>query len=247
MPFGGGMPFGGMGGGVPKQGPKKIIARKMLQVSIQDVYNGTMNVDDLVIPAPCKTCSGKGGKQKKCSQCNGQGFNVVTQMAGPMMMQQRVPCHMCSGKGNTIEKGGECKDCKGAGKKDENRHVSIPIPKGVNDGEIVEQVEDCFVMHIKIEYDFKTDVFTKEGLDLVYRHRISLWDALLGSSITVVLPNDETVEKEVLGVITPDTVVRVHDKGFEYKGRRGDLVIKFEIEFPSKIDEGMRGVIEGFK
>lgn len=258
---GGGMPFdpteifanlfgGGMfGGGMPrpKEGPKKVIARKMLEVSLEDVYNGTMNVDDLVIPVTCKDCSGKGGKTKRCIQCSGQGFNVVTQMSGPMMIQQRVQCNICSGKGNTVEKGTECKPCKGSGKLSVDKHVSIPIPKGVSEGEIVEQVEEDFVMHIKIAYNFETKTFSKDNLDLVYTHTLSLWDALLGTSIVVVLPNGETVEKEVLDVITPNTVVKVHDKGFEYKGRKGDLVIKFNIEFPSRIDNDKRPIIEGFK
>ncbi len=243
--FGGGMFGAGMPR--PKEGPKKVIARKMLQVSIEDVYNGTINVDDLTIPVTCKDCSGKGGKTKRCTHCSGQGFNIVTQMSGPMMIQQRVQCHICSGRGNTIEKGTECSPCKGTGKLSVEKHVSIPIPKGVSDGEIVEQVEEDFTMHIKIAYNFESKVFTKDGMDLVYTHTVSLWDALIGTCVTVVLPDGETVEKEVLGVITPDTVVKVYDKGFECKGRRGDLVIKFNIVFPEKIDDGQRCIIETFK
>ncbi len=244
---GGGMPFGGMPGMKKEGGPKKAIARKMLQVSLDDVYNGTTNVDDLTIPVPCKGCSGAGGKTKRCIQCSGQGFNIVTQMAGPMMMQQRVPCHLCSGRGNTIEKGTECKDCKGSGKTSVDRHVTIPIPKGVFDGEIIEQIEDHFVMHVKIAYNFEDKTFSKEDMNLVYVHKISLWDALLGTCVTVTLPNGEVIQKEVMDVITPDTVVRIYDKGFECKGRRGDFLIKFDIEFPQKIDDGQRCIIESLK
>ena len=246
--FGGGMPGMPFGGGMKKpEGPKKVIARKMLQVSLADVYNGTINEDDLTIPVSCKKCSGAGGRAKRCIQCSGQGFNIVTQMAGPMMMQQRVPCHLCSGRGNTIEKGTECKDCKGSGKVSVDKHVTIPIPKGVFDGEIIEQVEDHFTMHVKISYNFEDKTFSKDDMDLVYVHKLSLWDALLGTCVRVVLPNGEVIEKEVMDVITPDTVVRIYDKGFETKTRRGDLLIKFDIEFPEKIDEDQRRIFMDLK
>jgi DnaJ-class molecular chaperone len=90
-------------------------------------------------------------------------------------------------------------------------------------------------------------VFKRESSDLKYTAKISLRDALCGTTIEV--PN-LTGTKSTLNlterVIKPNTIERIQGKGLPYPkepSRRGDLLVQFDIQFPDKLTKSQRDII----
>uniref|UniRef100_A0A6B2LF44 Chaperone DnaJ C-terminal domain-containing protein n=1 Tax=Arcella intermedia TaxID=1963864 RepID=A0A6B2LF44_9EUKA len=85
------------------------------------------------------------------------------------------------------------------------------------------------------------EYFKREGDDLIYTARITLSQALTGVKISVPLLDGTNCEVSIRDkVIEPGAVHRVKGAGMpnrKQKGAFGDLVIKFEVQFPRTIPE----------
>jgi molecular chaperone DnaJ len=84
----------------------------------------------------CKPCDGTGAKPgtkpTTCTQCNGKGMETMKN--GPMIFQMN--CRKCGGAGKVNSN--PCSSCGGNGHKKEHITTRVPIPRGVEDGEILE-------------------------------------------------------------------------------------------------------------
>jgi DnaJ family protein B protein 4 len=81
--------------------------------------------------------------------------------------------------------------------------------------------------------------YTRDGNDLIYTAKITLAQALTGVKITLPLLSGESVEVIVRDVIQPGFVKVLSGKGMpvpKHPGQYGDLKVKFEIQWPSKIE-----------
>ena len=83
------------------------------------------------------------------------------------------------------------------------------------------------------------DDFYKEGNDLVYTKKLTLKEALCGFEFNIQHINGRIYS---LGntnnlVIHPKFKKYIPELGFQRNGEKGNLVIKFEVEFPETIDE----------
>lgn len=89
--------------------------------------------------------------------------------------------------------------------------------------------------------------FRREGSDLRYTHRISLRDALCGTVINVpTLENTTMVPIKPIGVIKPSDTQRIPGRGMpnpKLNGKRGDLIIDFNIRFPDTLSPTAKELI----
>lgn len=95
-----------MGGGGRKQGgggQKKVkpIA-KIMDVTLEDLYNGKEIEFEVDRQRICVACNGLGGSDAKavvtCKGCKGKGMRTVMMQLGPGMYSQRSgPCDECNG------------------------------------------------------------------------------------------------------------------------------------------------------
>lgn len=82
--------------------------------------------------------------------------------------------------------------------------------------------------------------FSREGNDLVYTARITLAQALSNCTITVRTLDDRTLSIPINEIIKPSYTKRVVGEGMPISkapSTRGDLIIKFDIVFPSYLSE----------
>ena len=131
--------FGMFGGGPRGGGGKQKVRVKpigeVVQVTLEDVYNGktlNLNVDRQRL---CKACGGVGGTDKtavqSCSGCKGSGMKTVLRQMGPgMYSQSRGPCDDCNGQGEIIDMSKRCKTCKGKKIQKEKKKLSVEMDKG---------------------------------------------------------------------------------------------------------------------
>lgn len=86
--------------------------------------------------------------------------------------------------------------------------------------------------------------YTRRGMDLIYKKKIPLRDALCGLKFTLPpIGNREAVNCHCDIVITPGMNKVCPGLGFRRDGAVGNLVIEFEVEFPEKITDEQRAVL----
>jgi len=79
--------------------------------------------------------------------------------------------------------------------------------------------------------------YQRDNDDLIYTHNITLADALSGVSASINALDGRRLPIKAK-YITPQTVITVPSEGMpnKKKGRKGDLLVKFNIVFPTKLD-----------
>uniref|UniRef100_A0A1A9ZR68 J domain-containing protein n=1 Tax=Glossina pallidipes TaxID=7398 RepID=A0A1A9ZR68_GLOPL len=90
-------------------------------------------------------------------------------------------------------------------------------------------------------------IFKREGTDFRYTAKISLKQALCGTTVKVpTLQGDKITLSLYNEVITPNTVKRIKGRGLPFHKepyRRGDLLVSFDIKFPNKIHKSLKDIL----
>ncbi|TSC83842.1 MAG: molecular chaperone DnaJ [Parcubacteria group bacterium Gr01-1014_17] len=206
--------------------------------------------------ALCNTCRGSGGKpeagQKTCDTCNGKGQVRETRRSFFGSMQTVRPCTACRGKGQVPSE--KCTVCHGHGVMKKQEEISVRIPAGIEDGEVIrmagagEAVASGTAgdLYIKVHVG-KHSLFRKEGANLITELPIKLSTALLGGEYALkTLDGDMTVK--IPEGITHGEILRVRGKGVPVSGgKRGDLLIKIKIDLPNKLSKSAKHLVEELK
>ena len=109
-----------------KQQPGEHI-RLILNVSFSDLILGGKFTVEYERRGQCKNCKGLGGESTEtCNECNGSGWQVLTQVSHNVINQTRRPCPNCNGQGSKITNA--CSDCHATGIQLERMKEDIIIP-----------------------------------------------------------------------------------------------------------------------
>lgn len=124
--------------------------------------------------------------------------------------------------------------------------LDVVIKKGVYDGEEIElknqgnKISDNQIGSVKIIINIDDDEedYRREGLDLIYKKKITLKEALCGFSFVIKHISDKELQfnnnnKKLL--IRPGLKKVINDLGFKRNNDVGNLIIEFEIEFPEEL------------
>ena len=82
--------------------------------------------------------------------------------------------------------------------------------------------------------------FSRNGNDLVYRHKCYLSDALTGMTIPLTTLDNRTLTVQVTEVVNPKYTKIIRGEGMPISkraGQKGDLRIEFDIQFPRVLSE----------
>jgi DnaJ-class molecular chaperone len=93
--------------------------------------------------------------------------------------------------------------------------------------------------------------FQRRDNDIIYSHRISLCDGLVSTPISFRTIDNEEIKEAVDQVIGPSTEKVIKGKGMPIENndplgpikktyRRGDLIVKFDIQFPTQLSDDVR-------
>jgi len=86
--------------------------------------------------------------------------------------------------------------------------------------------------------------FKREKDDLICEQTISLKDSLCGYSFNKLGLNNKNVHLDINGVIRPGSEYRIHNEGMKKKtGGNGDMIVKFNIVFPSSLSSDQKSQI----
>ena len=248
--------FGGAGGGGGRGGARRgSHMRADVTLDFEEMAAGTRKTITLRRSQDCGDCSGTGAKDgtafQNCSMCGGAG--QVRQVAFGFMQVQQT-CPRCRGQGRMIE--ARCRTCSGQGRTAKKSDVTVGIPAGVEDGvqmRVAGQGEpgsqggppgDLFVV-IRVK---PHRVFQREGNHLVVGVPVSFADAALGGSVDVPTLEGREQVKIKSGTQHGD-IHRVRGRGLPdaRNGRKGDLVVQYEVEVPRKLTGRQRELLEEFR
>lgn len=247
--FGGGAGGNGSRGGQPVQrGPRRGAD---LQIEIDFEFNlacfGGEKTVQVRREEKCKTCVGSGvmssGTATTCRQCDGRGA-VMQVMQTPLgVMQTQRACPVCEGSG--LDPSAICLACRGKGTTSERTDVTVKVPAGLsNENQLRSRGEgdkgsmggppgDLYITP-KV---MPSKEFQRHNFDILSEQEVELYDAMLGTTITVgTIDGSEDIR--IPRGTQPDTRMRLRGRGVPKLGRkneRGDHYVTIKVSVPQKL------------
>jgi molecular chaperone DnaJ len=244
--------FGGFSGGRrqdPNAPSRGSDLRLDLEIEFEEAFTGTEKEIEIDHLETCKRCSGTGaepGSQKvTCPTCGGAGQVQRTTRTMMGAFTQVSICPDCNGAGSVNEN--PCKECRGDGRINTKKKITLKIPKGVETG-VKMRVSgsgdagkndgpsgDLYV----VIYVKEHEVFQRDGANLYFEQPVSVAQAVLGGNIVI-----PTMEGETTIKLHPSTqygeVVKVKQQGLPYlnnPSQRGDMFVKINVATPSDLSK----------
>lgn len=244
---------GGRGGRGPGQ-QRGADARVDLRLSFAEAAFGATRELSVERRVPCEGCSGSGGKDgskaERCGTCGGRGQVLHSQ--GFFMIG--TTCPQCRGEGSTVKD--PCTQCRGSGLKAKKETLSITVPAGVDDGQMMRVAGkgeaaprggacgNLFVL-LHVEPDER---FRRDGQDIYTEIHVPFTTATLGGSVTI--PTIEasaegTAELDIEAGTQPGTVIVRRGQGLVRPGGggRGNQMVEVQIAVPKKLTDRQRELL----
>lgn len=247
--------FMGGGRGGQRQQRRGADLRYDMEIRLEDAFHGKKTEITIDVSAACDTCEGSGAtpgtQAKTCATCQGHG--KVRAQQGFFMVERTCP--NCHGQGEVIQD--PCGRCRGEGRVEKTKTLAINVPPGVDEGTRIRlQGEgeagargappgDLYIfIHIA-----KHSIYTREGTTLHARAPISFTTAALGGEITIPGLDGERIPIKIAPGIQSGRELRHRGAGMPVlQGRgRGDLVVRIDVEMPTKLTAKQREILEEFR
>ena len=228
--------------------------RYNLEISLEESFQGRTVEIDVPTLVGCKTCDGSGAKpgtgMSTCRQCNGHG--KVRAAQGFFTIERTCP--VCQGRGQIMEQ--PCTDCGGQGRRQENRTLSVDIPKGIEDGTRIRLADEGEAglrggppgdLYIFISIK-PHDLFQRDGADLYARVPIAMTTAALGGEFEVPTLDGTRAKVKVAPGTQPGQRVRLKSKGMPVLRTKdfGDRYVQLDVETPMSLTRRQRELLEEF-
>lgn len=230
-------------------------ARVDLELTFAEAVHGVSKEVEVPRRESCETCRGSGAKPgtypERCSVCAGKGQVVHAQ--GFFMLQ--TTCPNCRGQGTMIRE--HCPDCRGRGVNQNTSTLTVNVPAGVSDGQILRLAGQgeasqsggppghlLVVIHVQ-----EDERFERDGETVITDAPISYITAILGGEVEVPTLEDGcegTAKVEVKPGTQPgDVQVRRRQGIPSLEGRGpGDHVVRFKVEIPAKVSSREKELLQ---
>lgn len=245
--------FGGGYGGGRQQVRRGRDISVDLEISFSEGVFGVERKVFITKTSICDTCHGSGAKPgtktKTCAECKGEGRVKEMKRSFLGTISQVRECSACAGTGKVPEE--KCTVCKGHGVARKQEEITIRVPAGIQNGEMVrltgagEAVQNGTAGDLYVNIHIAPHkVFKREGANLVMNLGVKLTDALLGAEYPVETLDGQIKVKIPRGVSSGE-VLRVREKGVPFSQKhRGDLLIKVEVKTPAKLSRKAEKLVE---
>ncbi|MEG3168520.1 molecular chaperone DnaJ [Sphingomonas sp. LB3N6] len=252
--------FGEFMGGAQRGGGRSAARRGAdlrydMEVSLEEAFHGKTTEITIDVSALCDTCDGSGAKAgtraKTCQHCGGHG--KVRAQQGFFVVERACP--VCNGAGEVIAD--PCPDCRGEGRVEKTKTLSINVPPGVDEGTRIRMSGegeagargapsgDLYIfLHVT-----KHNLFEREGTTLFARAPISFTVASLGGSLSIPGLDGRTHEVKIPAGIQSGKQLRQRGAGMPVLQGRGfgDLVVQIDVETPTRLSNRQKELLEMFR
>jgi molecular chaperone DnaJ len=224
-----------------------------MAIEFEEAVFGVERQVELERPIRCETCDGSGAKKGSgritCRTCGGQG--QVNRTQGFFAI--RTTCHACGGEGTIVEK--PCDDCRGQGRVNKKRTLTVKVPAGVDSGVRLRLSGEgepgpaggpngdlYVVLHVK-----ESERFVRDGLDLIVEQPIGIAQASLGCDLKIKTLDGESDISIPAGSQSGDRVTLAGAGVPHLKGvGRGDMHIQLRVVVPKKLSKEQKELLQKY-
>ena len=246
--FGGG--FSSRGGRSRAQDGSDLLYR--MSISFEEAVHGSKRDIKVECEDECNECHGQGGfNSKTCSECKGSGTVTRQQSTIFGSFLTKTTCPNCSGTGTTFEK--MCTNCHGRGKLNQEKTLTVTIPKGVDTGNRLRLVGKGEAGtnggepgDLYIEFTVKEDDFyQRDGNDIYIVVPLTITEAVLGckKEIPTIYGN---VELSIPEGTKNNSKLRLKGKGIDsdINNKKGDMYVIASVIVPSKLNKKQKDLFK---
>jgi len=259
-PFGAGGPFQGMnaddifksffgdraGGFSSAMGMEDARATQniVMNLTFMESVRGVNRDIRVQVRNTCNRCNGRraepGTTLSRCPQCNGTGEEQVN----TGFFHMRSTCRRCKGDGHIVQD--PCKKCNGKGAVDERKTVTVPVPAGVEDGQIVRVPISYGEVFVTFKVS-ESKIFRREGFDVHSDVAVHFAQAILGGNLRVPGLHGD-VDLKIPAGTQSHQQIRMIGKGIPRLNGygRGDHYIHIKIHLPRFLSEHQKMKIIDF-
>ncbi len=252
--------FGARQGGGQQRpaGPQRgADLRYDLQITLEEAFRGAERELSFNHLGQCETCTGTGAKPgtlvMRCDRCGGSGAMRATRQTPLGQFVTQTTCTKCNGDGTIVPT--PCETCRGRGRIERNRTLTVKIPAGVDDGSRIRvsgsgeggarsgPPGDLYV-YLSVAAHRR---FRRDGSDLYLDVPIGFTQAALGASIEIESLDGELPLQIAAGTQSGATY-RIRGKGMPVVrgSSRGDLLATVHVVVPTKLSRRERELLEEY-
>lgn len=234
-----------------------------IQISFKDILQGKKQEINPNLVFNCITCKGFGCELNSngspvensvvtCTKCNGSGRKEMN--FGNLRATSACPA--CEGKGKSGQRK-ICKDCNGQKHKTKQVKLTIEIPPGIRDENMMEFniMEDgiktsvVVMIHVEKHPLYQMDY---EG-NVKGKVKINYPEAVLGASVPVKLIDETEILVKIPSGTDSGKVVKLAQKGLPVSIQTpiptnfGDMYLIIEVDIPKNLTEEQKTMLKTFQ
>jgi len=224
--------------------------KKVIEVSLEELYNGATKKITYCQNVSCHICGGTGGQPEViCSKCDGKGTIVTSAtVENGLRRYTAESCEQCKGTGRYIKAEDLCKECKGKKYLLFQKELNVIVEKGMKDGQkmylspegVVKPCCDKGDVTVILS-EMKHPTYMRRGNDLLIQLNLEVVEAFCGFQREIKMLDNRSL---VLVPEPGEVFVNNHVKILEQEGmpkpnnpkEKGTLYINFAVTYPKKID-----------
>lgn len=244
---------GGRGGEAARSRGSDL--RYNLNITLEEAFAGKQEKIRFNTLASCDECDGKGSKSSagvtNCPTCNGMG--KVRAQQGFFTIERTCPS--CHGVGQTIKD--PCGKCRGEGRVQREKTLSVTIPAGVEEGTRIRLagegemgIRNGTPGDLYIVIDVKQHaLFQRDGSNIHCRVPLTMTTAALGGSVEVPTIDGTRAKVSIPAGTQYGDQFRLKGKGMSiiHSKNRGDMYIHATIETPVKLTKRQKELLQEFE
>ncbi len=217
-----------------------------LKISFKESMLGCSKTIKLNFNDWCLKCNKTGAISSKdivsCYNCRGQGVEQVAQKTHFGIFQTTRTCQVCRGAREIIKN--KCTKCNGAKKFKRNEQITIEIPKGIENNQIL-KVNQSLLKTLDINVNIFLKIIVSEDIffkrirnDLYITLDVSYIDIILGSEVEI--PTiDGVIISKIPSSVNHKQKIRIKNQGsyiIDKNNLRGDLYVELNLKIPQYIN-----------
>lgn len=250
--------FGFGGGGRTAQGIDGEDIQVQINLTFEEAVFGCTKDIKVNKVEICSKCNGTGAKNgtefSTCTECNGTGTARYTENTLFGRVVKQGPCKKCNGTGKIIKE--SCSECSGSGRKRVSSVVSVTIPAGIDDGQVLTMRGKGSAgsrggangdLHIIVKVS-PHKMLVRDGYDLTLKVYVPFYTLLLGGEIEIPLPKGTTTLK-IPELTQSNTIFKLKGKGIKNlnSSATGNLIVTVVGETPKKLSKDEKAKLEDLK
>jgi molecular chaperone DnaJ len=247
------------GGAQPRRtGPARgSDLRYDIEITLEEAFTGTQREINFNHLASCQTCKGTGAEPGTlvvaCDRCGGSGVMRQVRQTPLGNFVTQTTCTKCNGDGQMTPS--PCHTCRGRGRVETEKNLTVRIPAGVDDGSRIRisgsgeagmrgGPDGDLYVYLSVK---RHERFRRDAMDVYVDVPISFAKAALGGEIQVPTLEGDTTMHVAAGTQSASTY-RLRGKGMPSVrgGGRGDELVTLHVVVPTKLTKRERELLESF-